>query len=139
MSEDEISKFESKWKEIYSEGIEKVFAIAENTSRKLDNIEGNIKSNQNFDLKQFTKLYTMAYDICTSKYNTVLTKCYDRLCDTIKNYCIKASDKIRSIRSLNTLSDFVESWSTFEEIILKWILKFFSYLVIFYIIPLDQI
>lgn len=46
MSDDELVKFELKWKEIYSEGIEKVFRIAET------------KENINFDLKQYTKLYT---------------------------------------------------------------------------------
>jgi hypothetical protein len=133
MSEDEISKFESKWKEIYSEGIEKVFKLAESYSRKsneMTNPEAPLKSSQNFDLNTFTKLYTMAYDICTSKYNTILTKCYDRLCETIKNYCIRVSENIRSNLSHETLLVFVESWLTFEDIIIKWILKFFSYLVI---------
>jgi len=132
MSEDEISKFESKWREIYNEGIEKVFKLAESYSRKKYdrvNLEGQIKTSENFDLKQFTKLYTMAYDICTSKNNSIFNKCYDRLCETIKNYCVGISEKMRSNISYETLAEFVENWLIFEDIILKWILKFFSYLV----------
>jgi hypothetical protein len=46
MSEDELIKFESKWREIYSEGIEKLFRIADT------------KEAVSFDLKQYAKLYT---------------------------------------------------------------------------------
>jgi hypothetical protein len=46
MSEDELITFEIKWKEIYTEGIEKLFRLAEN------------KEELGFDVKQYTKLYT---------------------------------------------------------------------------------
>jgi hypothetical protein len=46
MCEDELVKFESKWREIYSEGIEKLFRIAD------------AKEAVSFDVKQYTKLYT---------------------------------------------------------------------------------
>ena len=46
MSEDELVKFETKWREIYTEGIEKLFRIAD------------AKETTNFDVKQYTKLYT---------------------------------------------------------------------------------
>lgn len=49
MSQDELVRFETKWKEIYSEGIEKVFRIAETKESK---------DTDNFDLKQYTRLYT---------------------------------------------------------------------------------
>jgi hypothetical protein len=46
MSENELITFETKWKEIYTEGIEKLFRIAD------------AKETTSFDLKQYTKLYT---------------------------------------------------------------------------------
>jgi hypothetical protein len=113
MSDDELLRFESKWKEIYSEGIEKVFRIADTKSESIN-------------LSQYTKLYTMAYDICVSKSTVIPIKLYERLTETIKIYCVKVFEKIRSSR--NILQDFVESWTTFEETVLKWILKLFSYL-----------
>jgi hypothetical protein len=118
MSEDEITRFELKWKEIYTQGIEKVFRISESP----DNSE-------QINLKQYTQLYTIAYDICVSKSNLIQIKCYERLCETMKNYCIRLYDKIQLRYSQNILQDFVSSWITFEDIVLKWILKFFSYLV----------
>lgn len=113
MSDDELLRFESKWKEIYSEGIEKVFRIADTRTESIN-------------LSQYTKLYTMAYDICVSKSTVIPIKLYDRITETIKVYCVKVFEKIRSSR--NILQDFVDSWTTFEETVLKWILKLFSYL-----------
>ncbi len=46
MSEDELVKFEMKWKQIYSEGIEKLFRI-------LEGVEVI-----NIDNKEFIRLYT---------------------------------------------------------------------------------
>jgi hypothetical protein len=46
MSQDELIKFENKWKEIYSQGIERIFRIAET------------KESDSFNLKEYTKLYT---------------------------------------------------------------------------------
>ncbi len=116
-SDDEIVQFEINWKDIYKAGIEKVFRIAERST------------SESFDLKEFSRLYTMAYNICTSKYNTILVKCYDRLCETIRNYCTNAFDRIKQERNSQLLFTFVDEWTKFDTIILKWILKFFSYLV----------
>ncbi len=121
MSEDELIRFEQKWREIYLEGIEKVFRIAET------------KKQENFDLKTYTKLYTMVYDICVSKSNIIQVKCYERLIEIMRNYCRKTFDKIKNNFNSNRLIDFVENWVIFEDTVLKWILKFFSYLVKEYI------
>lgn len=119
MSEDELVKFELKWREIYSEGIEKVFRIAET------------KQKENFDLKEYMRLYNMVYDICMSKSVSIQEKCYERLCDIMKNYCNKVYEKITIGYSRNILKEFVENWVTFDETVLKWILKFFMFLVNF--------
>lgn len=117
MSEDEITRFEMKWKEIYTEGIEKVFRIAES------------HADEKFSLDQYARLYTMAYDICLSKSSIIQIKCYERLCETMKNYCMRLYEKLQLCYSSRLLQDFVTSWTTFEETVLKWILKFFSYFV----------
>ncbi len=46
MSEDELKKFEIKWKQLYTEGIEKLFKIADGTL------------NHTFDVKEYTTIYT---------------------------------------------------------------------------------
>lgn len=46
MSHDELVRFEAKWKEIFSQGIEKVFRCAET------------KQANHFDIQQYTRLYT---------------------------------------------------------------------------------
>jgi hypothetical protein len=71
----------------------------------------------------------MVYDICVSKHTIIQVKCYERLCETIRVYCQKIYEKIINRLEKNSLKDFVEHWAAFEETVLKWILKFFSYLV----------
>jgi hypothetical protein len=114
MSQDELLRFEVKWNEINTEGIEKVFRIA------------NSKDSENINKEQYIKLYTIAYDICVSKSNIIPIKLYERLLETIKKYCIEVHDKIKFSRQI--LFDFVDCWTTFDETVLKWFLKLFSYL-----------
>jgi hypothetical protein len=118
MTDQELTRFETKWRELSNEGLEVVFRIAET------------KENFSFSLQQYTKLYTLAYDICNStSSHTMIGKCYDRLLETIKLYCMKKFQNMQQRFNKQPLLDFVENWETFEGIILKWILKFFSYLV----------
>jgi hypothetical protein len=117
MDEEDLARFETKWNEIYSQGIEKVFRIAET------------KQNEIFNLEQYTKLYTIVYDICVTRSHLVQVKCYERLCETMKFYFQKKCEKIQTDYIKSNLAEFVENYITFEETVLKWILKFFSYLV----------
>lgn len=71
----------------------------------------------------------MVYDICVSKSNIIQVKCYERLCETMRLYCIRIYHKIKIHLQNSPLTDFVDTWISFEETVLKWILKFFSYLV----------
>jgi hypothetical protein len=117
MSEDELVLFETKWKEIYTEGIERVFRIAEK------------RDNQNFDLNQYLKLYNIVSDICISKYSTIRVKCYERLIEIMRVYCTKIYQHIKNAHSSYIVVEFVKKWIAFEEIILRWTLKIFNYLV----------
>lgn len=113
MSDDEILIFETKWNELYSEGIEKIFRIAEQ------------KNKETINLQQYTQLYTIVYDICSSKSSLIAMKLYERILETIKKYCIKLQDKNQTSRY--DLEEFVKFWRTFEDVILKWFIKLFSY------------
>jgi hypothetical protein len=69
--------------------------------------------------------------------STVQTKCYERLCEVMRNYCKRNYEKIRKFNR-NVIFGFVEEWLTFSETILKWILKVFSYLVNYNLSRPDQ-
>jgi hypothetical protein len=114
MKHDEFVTFESQWSEIYSEGIERVFRIAD------------YRINEGINLMQYSKLYTIAYNMCTSKSGNIAVKVYERLTEVIKNYCERIFEKIRFSHSL--LLDFVTSWTSYNETVVKWILKVFNIL-----------
>jgi hypothetical protein len=114
MKNDELVTFESQWSEIYNEGIERVFRIAD------------YRINEGINLTQYSKLYTIAYNMCTSKSASITLKVYERLTDVIKNYCERIFEKIRYSPSL--LFDFVTSWTSYNETVVKWILKVFNIL-----------
>jgi hypothetical protein len=72
----------------------------------------------------------MAYDICISKSTIIQMKCYERLCEVLRTYAKRLFDKIRKDNT-HELYDFSEIWSKYENIVLKWILKFFKFFVNF--------
>ena len=116
MEEKEITNFEQKWKTIDDLGFAKLLEYAKNPKNK--EVFGISKVD-------YLTLYTQVYDILMSKNNEVRNLCYQRLVSTLKFHCESIYEKMKNS---NSVLIFIDYWISYENIVLNWVIRVFSYL-----------
>ena len=116
MEENEIETFEKKWKTIDDLGFIKVLEYAKNPNNK-----------EIFDISKndYIKLYSEVYDILMNRNNEVRNLCNQRLISTLKFFCENTFEKVKNS---NSVLVFIDYWTSYENIVLNWVIRVFSYL-----------